>query len=266
MTGIAVWNFRRGTTAERISRFAELGFEAVSLLPDDAVPMCRGERPEIDEAVERHSLGVTVHGGMAGSSGLVDESRLLSEFESYLDWHGRTGRLVSVSYDAASEKTGNGVRYRHAEMVPVLRRMLEMSAGSGITVGVEDWPRDAAMYEQAQELPEFGHYGILIDLGHMNIRIANDSPGSPYPADAARAYLEAIALPINELHIHNNDGARDLHAPVESGTADLGAVWRMLAPRCARTVLTFEVAPAMCGVPEWECVRSCAEAIRDWRW
>lgn len=265
MIGIAVWNFREGTTAERIAKFAELGFEAVSLLPREAVSVCRGESPQIEDAIEQYSLGVTIHGGMADSSGRVDGAGLLAEFELYLNWHRRTGRLASVSYDAACAKTDAGVVYRHSEMVPILRRMLEMSAGSGITVGVEDWPRDAGMHEQARELEAFEHYGILIDLGHMNMRIGNDTPNGPYPADAARAYIDAIRVPINELHIHNNDGVRDLHAPLESGTADLRRVWQMLKPRCGRAVLTFEVAPSMCGVPEEECVRSCAEALQSWR-
>jgi sugar phosphate isomerase/epimerase len=261
--GIATWNFVDGTLAERIDRFAGMGFEAVSLLARHAAEMARGETPDVEEAITANSLGVAIHGGMMSKAGSLDESALLSDFEAFLDWHSRTGALNTVNYDAASVCVEGQSVYDAKGMRSVLGKMLEMSNGAGFTVGVEDWPRDAEMLEAVADLLKFNHYGVLIDLGHMNMRI--HATEAPYPIDRAQAYLDDIRLPINELHIHNNDGAHDQHCPLDRGTADFDVVARMLRPRCASTLFTMEIAPQLCGLSEEVCIEGSVAALARWR-
>jgi sugar phosphate isomerase/epimerase len=260
LIGIATWNFSEGTLADRIDRFAGMGFEAVSLLASHAAAMSRGETPEVEEAIRASSLGVAIHGGMGNP---LDETALLADFEAFAEWHARTGALRTVNYDAASKSVDGQSVYDSDGMRSVLRKMLEMSKGAGYTVGVEDWPRDPEMLEPVADLLEFPHYGILIDLGHMNMRI--NAVDSPYPMQRAQTYLDNIKLPINELHIHNNDGVRDQHAPLDLGTADFRAVAQMLKPRCARTLSTTEIAPQLCGLDDEVCIHASGEALALWR-
>lgn len=273
LIGIATWNFSEGTLAERIERFVGMGYNAVSLNTIDAAPLARGEMPEAEAAILWHSVPVTIHGGL-GPKGLpIDRGRILTDFRAYCDWHARTGLLVSVNYDAATQKTGSGeTRFRCEEMRDTLAEMLSMSGGMGFTVGIEDWPRTSEDLAVVESLRAHPHLGMLIDLGHLNMRIAkSDDPDQPFLIEAAREYLANMVLPVNELHVHNNDGAKDLHAPPEVGTSDLRALSRLLhdtgklALRGASCVSTIELVPAWCGLMEAEGWSAAAEALGFWR-
>lgn len=265
MIGVATWNTTEGTLAYRIYRYADLGFEAVSLLPIHALAMCRGETPDVEEAITANALELTIHGGLAAMDKPIDESALLSEMEEFLEWHSRTGALRSVTYDAARKRENGEAVYDSEGMHSVLRKLLEMTKDAGVSVGVEDWPRDGKMLAPVVDLLQYPHYGILIDLGHMNMRIGNDKPGFAYPIDAARKYLDDIAIPVNELHLHNNDGVGDLHAPLETGTADFLALAALLKPRCPRAISTVEIVPRFCGISDEDAVQAAGKALKLWR-
>lgn len=267
MIGVATWNTTEGTLAERIRRYGEMGFDAVSLLPSHALAMCRGEAPDVEEALTAHALALTIHGGMAGMDKPIDESALLADMEAFLKWQARTGALRSINYDAAKRHENSEVVYDSDGMHSVLNKMLQMTKDAGVTVGVEDWPRDPKQLAPVADLLQYPHYGILIDLGHMNMRICNDKPGFAYPIDAARKYLDDITIPINELHLHNNDGVGDLHAPLDTGTADFLALAALLKPKCDRdrTISTVELVPRFCGITDEDAVQATAQALKFWR-
>ena len=50
LVGIATWNFREGSLARRIERFAAMGFDAVSLIGSDGAALCHGALPDVEEA------------------------------------------------------------------------------------------------------------------------------------------------------------------------------------------------------------------------
>lgn len=267
LIGIATWNFQERTLAERIERFARMGFNAVSLLAGDAAVMCRGETPDVEEAILRLNLGVAIHGGLAQGGKPIDEVALLADFEAFTRWHTRTRALRTVNYDAASARDQDRNVVYHAEaMASALRWMLDVSNGAGFTVGVEDWPRTDEQLMDVADLCDISHYGILIDLGHMNMRIrgANDSP-LEFPVQNAQMYLDNIKLPVNELHIHNNDGAHDLHAPPTVGSADMRVLASMLKPKCPGCVSTIEIVPRFCGITEQEGIDASAQALELWK-
>ena len=267
LVGVATWNFREGTLAERIDRIAGMGFNAIGLNTRDARPLARGEMPEVDDAIARHGLLVTIHGGLAPKGAPIPHDAIIAEFVSYAEWHARTGLLVSVNYDAAKRKTDDGGwEYQTEAMVELLSEMLTISDGAGFSVGIEDWPRNADQLRMVEDLRAYPHYGMLIDLGHLNMRIRKtDDPDHTFSIDAAREYLDQMALPVNELHVHNNDGKGDLHAPPTSGTADLTAVASLLAAKGVKCISTIELVPAWCGLTEeqgWEAVPG---ALEFWR-
>lgn len=266
LIGIATWNYGWGSLAERIDRFVEMGFNAVSLIARDARAMCSGETPDVADAIRRHSLAVTIHTGFAPQREPLPHDALLADFALFCRWHADTGALLSVNYDAAKIDTPDGTRvYQSAAMGRVLGDMLSMSAGADFSVGVEDWPRDPEQSAFVDHLRAHPHYGVLIDLGHMNMRIPKPGGDGSFSIDAARDYLDRFELPINELHVHNNDGKRDLHAPPTSGTADLTAVAGMLVEKGVNCISTIEIVPAWCGLTEEQGLQAAREALEFWR-
>jgi len=266
LVGIATWNYGEGSLAERIERFVGLGYNAVSLAARDARAMGLGETPDVEEAILRHSLPVTIHTGFTPRGEPMDSEALLADFRLFAEWHSRTGALRSVNYDAAKAKAADGtMQFANEPMARILKEMLSISDGAGFTVGVEDWPRNPEQTLAVEGLRSYPHYGILIDLGHMNMRIRNDGVFGSFPVEAARAYLAAMELPVNELHVHNNDGKGDLHAPPTTGTADMTAVAELLKAKGVECISTIEIVPAWCGLTEnegWEAARA---AVEFWR-
>jgi len=267
LVGVATWNFGEGTLAERIDRFAAMGFNAVSLNTRDARPLARGETPDVEDAIVRHSLPVTIHGGLAPKGEAIQPDALLADFKSITAWQARTGALVSVNFDAAKLRTDSGVWEPQTEaMHRVLKEMLVISAGAGFSVGIEDWPLTDEHLRAVEDLMAYGLYGMLLDLGHLNVRIRrNADPNARFPIDAAREYLDRITIPINELHVHNNDGIHDLHAPPTSGTADLTTVAALLAAKGVKCISTIELVPAWCGLTEEQGWEAVPEALEFWR-
>jgi len=261
-TGIATWNFAEGTLAQRIDRFAGMGFNAISLILRDALALASGETPDVEEAISRHDLRVSIHGGLAPRGESIDTHSVLSSFRSFVEWHARTGMLETVNFDAA--KTADGVR-RVDEMRAVLAEMLSVSEGAGFTIGIEDWPLDAEQMKPLVDLARYPHFGILIDLGHLNLRLRKGSdPADPFPVETARESIDRIVLPVNELHVHNNDGTRDMHAPPTLGTADLSTLGAMLKAKGVDCISTIELVPAWCGLTEAEGFECAPEAMHFW--
>lgn len=266
LIGIATWNFREGTLAQRIETFARMGFNAVSLIAGDACAMCNGQTPDVEKVVDKHSLAVAVHGGFMIGEKLIPDYVLLSDFECYASWNEKTGALHTVNYDAALVTNEQGERDYDAEsMCRVLRRMLSMSNEAGFSVGVEDWPRNPEQMKDVAELAVYSHFGILIDLGHMNIRIRDErTKDELFPARAAQQYLDNISLPVNELHVHNNNGIKDQHAPLDLGNADMAAVAGMLRRKGTTCISTIEIVPAWSGLSEEEGLKAAADSLALW--
>lgn len=265
LVGIATWNFREGTLAQRIDTFARMGFNAVSLIAGDACALCDGKAADVDKVIEKHSLAVAVHAGFMVGDKLVPDYVLLSDFEMYMDWNEKTGALHTVNYDAALISEGGERRYDAESMCRTLKKMLSMSNGEGFSVGVEDWPRNREQLEHTADLASYSHFGILIDIGHMNMRIREEQgDGGPFPVKAAQHYLDSVDLPVNELHIHNNNGIKDQHAPLGSGNADMAAIAEMLRRKGVTCISTIEIVPAWSGLSEEEGLKAAEESLALW--
>ncbi len=266
LVGIATWNFGDGTLAERIDRFAAMGYNAMSLIFSDARAMAKGEAPDVEEALARNSLPVTLHGGLAPTREPLQADALLADFELFTAWQAKTGRLLSVNYDAAKLKTDSGLEYQTQEMHDVLARMLDVSDGAGFSVGVEDWPLNGEQYAAVEDLTRYSHFGMLVDLGHLNMRLERgDGSDSTFPVDTAQRHLDRMPLRFNELHIHNNDGKHDLHAPPTVGTSDLVALAQILKSKGVDCISTIELVPAWCGLTETQGWKAAQEALAFWR-
>ncbi|MDH7601198.1 MAG: TIM barrel protein [Armatimonadota bacterium] len=261
--GLAIWNFAAGTLAQRIRRCAAEGFDFISLIGRDAASLSRGQCPDVEEALLETSLAVTIHAGMMSGCDLVPAEILLDDFKSFIDWHDRTGRLACVHYDAARSRGGE---FLSSHMRQVLSEILECSAGAGVKVGVEDWPITQEQFAECEDLSRYEHFGLLIDLGHLNIRLRRRyGLDSPFPVDAARDFFRQLPLPVNELHLHNNNGERDQHAPLSNGNADMSTLARILAEAGTTCLATVEIVPAWSGIDEDQGWREACAAAGFWR-
>ena len=59
---------------------------------------------------------------------------------------------------------------------------------------------------------------ICLDVGHANV----------YSQAPAEQWIEMLGSRIVHVHMHNNDGLRDLHAPLDEGSLDVERVLRHL--------------------------------------
>ncbi|GAG31477.1 unnamed protein product, partial [marine sediment metagenome] len=250
LIGIATWNFREGSLASRIQRFAELGFDAISLRAGDATALCRGSAPEVEDVIAKHSLAMVFHPSFVSGGETLSEESLLTDFELYLAWHNKTGALHTVNYEAAYVEAEDGERDYQAEaMRPVLKKMLAMSDGAGFSVGVKDWPRRREQLDAVAALKAYLHFGVLVDLGYLHLVIRRGlEPNEPFPAKAAQNYLDRIALPINELHVRENDGVHPIACPPTSDSSYMSSLAEMLRKKGCKGISTIEFSPESCGL------------------
>lgn len=82
---------------------------------------------------------------------------------------------------------------------------------------------------------------ICLDLGH-----ANTSASRKAPED----WLRACAPYLSHVHLHNNDGAHDLHAPLFEGTMDIAALLKALEALCPDASVALELSSCR-GSVEW---------------
>lgn len=80
---------------------------------------------------------------------------------------------------------------------------------------------------------------ICLDLGHANTSASRDSP---------EAWLHACAPYIVHIHLHNNDGVRDLHAPLFEGVMDIPALFSLHQALCPQASVTLELSECRASV------------------
>ena len=114
--------------------------------------------------------------------------------------------------------------------VPVWRKVLESASEIGTVIAVEnifeEEPSTLKLLLEAVDEPNFGH---CFDVGHWNL----------FKKVGMEEWFEALGTRIAEVHIHDNSGARDDHAPPGQGAIDFELFFRLMeryAPDAAYTV------------------------------
>jgi len=257
LTAVATWPFMtpRATLPQRVEQFADMGFEGVSLLPGQVLDLPAAEANGLADLLRGRSLFATVH----GDAGLTPDqtARLLEVLGD---------RLLCLTIDRSYQEDSRGRLYDAEGMAAVLRAVESLSVGTELRFAVEDFPLDEmalAHYRAALEpLPASPRYGILIDVGHLNMR----RHGARYFAGlSVGQYLARVPVPIVEVHLHDNDGTRDAHAPFGQGNVDFAAVVAGLKAAGFDGVATVEVAPGLHGASPDEDLPRLADAAATWR-
>jgi sugar phosphate isomerase/epimerase len=255
--GIAIWNYQEeGVPLLRLAdEFAGFGFDAISFLPGQILDCEDAEAQELVALLREQDLAATVHGSF--------EMRQ-RDVETLLERLGESLRVLS--FDAAMTADSCGHFYDAARMAALLRHVEGATRHTAVHFAVEDFPLDALALDRFRAdlgpLPGCPRYGALIDLGHLNMRIhLTDYFGSLAPAD----YIRRVPLPIVEIHVHDNLGEKDTHAPIGFGNVDFEAVARGLREVGFDGVSTIEIAPSFHGSTPAASKPRARESLEKWR-
>jgi sugar phosphate isomerase/epimerase len=255
--GISLWNFARpgGSLVELIDRFAAMGFDTVSFLPRQLLEMDAGRQRELSRLLRRRTLAATVHG--PPDIGPEDAERVIAALGE---------ALLAFTFDAAKQSGPQGGSLDAERMAALLMHVERCSRGSELRFGVEDFPLDRQTLDRHRAaltpLTECPHFGVLVDVGHMNIALRKEGGA---PGQRAADFLAAVPLPIIEVHLHDNDGTCDSHLPLGDGSVPFDDVAIGLQRAGFKGIATIEIAPALHGAAAEEEMPRVAEGLDEWQ-
>ncbi|MDD3621354.1 MAG: sugar phosphate isomerase/epimerase [Methanofollis sp.] len=90
-----------------------------------------------------------------------------------------------------------------------LAELSEAARERSVRYAVENMAWEFFLLQTPDELPILGDAGLVLDVGHANIR---------------GCLPEFLDHSIAHFHLHDNDGSADTHSPVGTGTVDFAAV------------------------------------------
>ncbi len=253
----AIWNYvtDEGALPTLINEFADFGYDTISFTTALLNRLDDQCLRDVAATVRARGLMVTVHGNFELS--LEQVARCLEPF-AY--------RLLCVTFDAALCPPPDQSRHDAARMAPLLRELLALTAGWGPRVAVEDFPLQRSVLEayhaELAPLLDDPRYGILVDVGHMHIRLTQESY---YAGVDVAEYLRRVPLPVVEVHLHDNQGVSDQHGYFGMGTVRFDLVAQALKHIGFAGVSTIEIAPRMHGADPDRSKHHAAAALRQWR-
>ncbi|MHC4917114.1 MAG: sugar phosphate isomerase/epimerase family protein [Planctomycetota bacterium] len=243
-TGMALYSFDHGLVDE----FADMGFEAVSVRVHEE--RFRNHLDALVRTARERELAVTIHGKV--NPGNFDWVR---EIVERLE-----GSVYSVLTDVPVEEEAGGERPRLDDLL-AFREFFEEK---NIYFGFEDLPLNAENLDAHfdKEIRSSPWFGVLMDIGHLNVRLRNASgPGYENLGEV----IDSIPVPVRELHVHDNAGDRDRHAPIGYGNCRFEEIVRELARIGFDGIATIEIVPRISQIDLAECKRAAGESLKTWR-
>ena len=249
--GLAIWHYGHRTPVENAEFFAKQGFDSVSILGMHMVELCRDaeQSAALAEVIDSTGIVLTVHFKLPASAEDDEVVPFREGVAAMGEWQKRYGGISILSFDVPMHSREN--------LVPYIEYVLE--AVPDCKVAVEDFGLTESELEQTKTLTDkTDRFGYLLDIGHMYIRLKGQNTSgsrlfttSLFECDASEhpdrnAFLKAFLskpAPIFEMHLHNNDGARDLHNFLEDGTMDVDEAAAAIYDFGFDGVMTIESAP-----------------------
>lgn len=253
---VATWTYSDDESLpEWIHRFADDGFDTVSLHPRQFSRVMPEHHSAVAEALEARDLQATVHGSCDMERGLV---------EAIVQALGK--RLRAFTIDRAVREDSRGKLYDAGRMAKALRDLCAATAGTEARLAIEDFPLDemALQHFKAElgDVYDDPRTGILIDVGHMHMRLSQ----SGYFTDiSVEEYFSRLPLAVVEVHLHDNDGKKDQHGYFGLGTVPFEDVAAALKAVGFDGVSTIEIAPDSCGSTPDEAEGQAKESLDTWR-
>ena len=167
--------------------------------------------------------------------------------------------------DARMKSESRGVFYDVKGMSAVFEEISNSSYE--VRFAVEDFPLDEkalSFYEDGLvRLVKNPRFGILVDLGHMNMRLQKEN--SDFKGMSISQYLSGVPLRIIEVHIHDNMGDKDSHGHLGFGNLDFSEVANALETVGFEGVSTIEIAPSFHGSTPEQSKPLAKESLETWR-
>ncbi len=255
--GTAIWNYcwdPAGLEAW-IDRAVAAGFDTISLLPMAFAGEKEKHLPAVAGWLRDRGLLATVHGTVAMDLGLA--SRMIEALGD---------RLYAFTCDSVLHEDSRGRLHDARQIAVALTHLQQATAGTDIRLAVEDFPLDVAAQEFFQTelgaVYQHPRTGILVDVGHLHLRRTQ----SPYfGALSVADYFARIPVPVVELHLHDNNGAKDQHGHFGFGTVPFPEVAAAVAGMGFNGMCTIEVAPGFHGSTPEESWPKAVASLATWQ-
>ena len=252
LQGLAIWHYPHRCMVDNIRYFAALGLDSVSVHGTQFVAAIAdpATAAAIASAVSETGAVFTVHYCLPRGHEAEAVEVFRAGILAIAAWQKAHGTIAVLSFDVPQPvRAGKGIG-DYMDFV--------LEAVPDCKVAVEDFGLTVAERAQISHLKDNPRFGYLVDIGHLFIRMRGENqsgkvlfthapdehPVNPAPDAAAfKAALESKDFPIFEMHLHNNDGERDVHWFLEEGRMDVPAVARALGDMGFEGVLTVESAP-----------------------
>lgn len=247
--GLAIWHYPHRSIADNIRYFAARGFDAVSAHGAQLVQALLSEQgASIAEAVQQSGAQLTVHYALPKSHTAEHVAAYQTGIEALAAWQSTHGLIKILSFDVPSPIRDGITPYVD----------IALSEVQGCLVAVEDFGLTPEERAQIEHLKGNSRFGYLLDIGHMFIRLSGKNTGGKplftnrtdeCPASENPGYSEfmrAMAskeFPVLEMHLHNNDGEKDLHWFLEEGALDIPMIARVVRDMGFDGIMTIESAP-----------------------
>ncbi|MBM3476342.1 MAG: sugar phosphate isomerase/epimerase [Armatimonadetes bacterium] len=253
----AIWNYAEEGVRlpELVREFVGFGYDTISFSSGNFGDMKDPDVREAARVIEEQRLGVTVH--CAFDFGIEGVTKVLELFGD---------AVLAVTFDPMSEVDSCGMCFATGAMAPAIAEILRRSEGSELRVGIEDLPLDEKALERYREdlgpLAEEPRYGMLIDVGHLNMRLRRWKYFAGLPV---AEYITRIPVPIIEAHLHDNNGEGDQHGYLGFGNLDFAAVAEGLKAAGFEGVSTVEIAPSFHGSTPAASKPRAKESLAQWK-
>ena len=254
--GLAIWHYPHRTLTENVIHFSKM-LDSVSVLGSHFVEACRQDGgAALYEALCVHHPVLTVHHKLPSTHGEKDVAAFNEDIALCARWQKRYGLLATLSFDVPQTIRDN--------IYPYLKTVMEAFAGEKTRIAVEDFGLTEEELCQLDLLRGNLQFGFLLDIGHLTMRLHDshwktgktlftfsrlECPSRKLDTPVTREdYREAIAnkpFPIVEIHMHTNDGIRDMHWFLDNpeGVVDSQMIADLLNELHYDDVLTIESAP-----------------------
>jgi len=251
--GIASWGFGKIEPLDRIRIFSDIGFTAVSFIGKSFEELIISAGEEVAKVLDERDMVATIHDNFGSIAMPFEHEDFNKRMENFAQWHLLSGRLYSITFDQRAKSTAEGGFVKDMDvMLSGLRFALEATNGTEVRVGLEDFPKDERELEEMSNLnKDFDRLGLLIDLGHLNIRARQNPDFNDDTAkNAIEAFFLGLPLKVCELHVHNNDGTRDAHAHLSDGNAHFKTMAEALK------LINFDGVSTLEFIPPWHDVET----------
>lgn len=244
--GVAIWNYA-GDAVKNAERFLKEGFDAVSWNAplfvnryDDA------QRERVGAYLRETNQYLTMHNLLPNP---YDPSEIINarhEWSVIREWNDKYGLLKGMTFD---------FWHPHEDQLPLYRECMDFFHGQELFFACEDTPLNAhTMKKFEQYLKPEDDAGILMDIGHLNVR---QWMIEEHEHDDFMRVFRQLPMKVRELHLHDNKGRKDEHREVGYGNLPMQAIADATKAIGFDGVVTVEV----CNSQDWTLDEHIAHAI-----